>query len=88
MTHTLMTLPSRWQIILASKLATGDGAWSTSKVILGWHIDTAAGTIHLPTHKAQCLHNILNTYLLFSILQQVLVDQPNAARLHLGPLIK
>ena len=42
-----------------SKLNAGDSAWSTSKVILGWLIDTAAGTLSLPPHKAQRLCELL-----------------------------
>jgi hypothetical protein len=108
--------PTRKQVISASKLAMGDGQWSTQKPILGWLVDTVAGTIHLLPHKAQRLHELLSTYLplkrtsrknwlhllgelrhmataipgacyLFSLLQNVLVDQPTAARVRLSPLV-
>jgi len=108
--------PARKQVISASKLAAGDGQWSTQKPILGWLVDTAARTIHLLPHKAQRLHELLSTYLplkrtsrtkwlrllgelrhmataipgaryLFSLLQNVLVDQPKAARVRLSPLV-
>jgi len=55
--------PTRKQVISASKLAMGDGQWSTQKPILGWLVDTVAGTIHLLPHKAQRLHELLSTYL-------------------------
>jgi hypothetical protein len=109
--------PARKQIISASKLAQGDGAWSTTKVVLGWQLDTAAKTLALPSHKADRLHTIIASFLqlgrtsrrkwqqllgelrhmatairgasyLFSILQHVLVDQPNTSRLRLPPLVK
>jgi hypothetical protein len=108
--------PGRKQIISSSKLEAGDGAWSTKKIILGWLIDTAAGTIQLPDHKVERLEALLQHFLhvsrtsrkkwysllgelrhmsvaikgaayLFSILQSILVDQPTAKRVHLGPLI-
>ena len=106
----------RKQTISASKLAQGDGCWSTTKVILGWELDTAAGTIRLPDHKAQRLLDLLQSFdtlgrtsrkkwysllgelrhmstaikgasYLFSILQSVLTDQPNATRVRLSPLV-
>jgi hypothetical protein len=54
--------PSRKQIISASKLAAGEGAWSTSKSILGWLVDTARGTIHLPAHKAARLNKLIQEF--------------------------
>jgi hypothetical protein len=54
--------PERKQIISASKLATGDGAWSTQKIILGWLIDTAQGTLSLPAHKAVRLQKLLHYF--------------------------
>jgi hypothetical protein len=41
------------------KLAKGDAAWSTQKIILGWLLDTAKGTLSLPSHKAARLRLIL-----------------------------
>jgi len=37
------------------KLLTGDASWATSKIILGWLIDTANQTIELPPHRAERL---------------------------------
>jgi len=54
--------PTREQIISDSKLELGDGAWSTSKVVLGWHLDTAKGTMSLPKHKEECLHHLLSYF--------------------------
>ena len=45
----------------ASKLAKGDTTWSTSKVILGWRVDTIAKTITLPPHPVERLHAILDS---------------------------
>jgi len=108
--------PARKNTISNSKLQAGDGAWSTSKTVLGWLIDTEAGTIQLPPIKADRLHTLLHHFsllhrtsrrkwysllgelrhmsmaihgarYLFSILQSVLVDQPQARRIRLSPLI-
>ncbi len=107
---------SRKQVISASKLAQGDGTWSTEKIILGWLINTASGTLALPPHKRDRLLELVTSFLplrrtsrrkwqqllgelrhmamavrgasyLFSILQHVLVDQPNASRVRLNPLV-
>jgi hypothetical protein len=51
--------PNRKLPLSMSKLMAGDGAWSTSKIILGWQLDTAAGTSSLPSHKAQRLCDLL-----------------------------
>ena len=40
--------PSRQEPISTKKLGRGDGAWDTRKEILGWELDTVAGTITLP----------------------------------------
>jgi hypothetical protein len=44
-----------------SKLAKGDGCWSTYKQVLGWIIDTIAGTVELPPHRKERLLEILST---------------------------
>jgi hypothetical protein len=44
---------------LTKKLAKGNGQWETRKTILGWDIDTVAGTMQLPEHRAQQLHELL-----------------------------
>jgi len=107
--------PNQTAVISTKKLAAGDGTWSTQKVILGWLLDTADMTLRLPNHKAQCLIDIIQTFLplkrtsrrkwqrllgelrhlavaipraryLFSIIQNILVEQPAASRLCLNPL--
>jgi len=54
--------PNRKQIISESKLATGDGAWSTQKTLLGWFIDSAAGTLSLPEHKVDRLSALIHHF--------------------------
>jgi len=54
--------PSRKKIISKSKHSIGDGAWSTCKNILGWDVDTAAGTLYLPQHKALRLIELIQTF--------------------------
>ena len=39
----------------------GDATWTTSKVILGWLIDTTAKTIALPPHCIERLREILGS---------------------------
>ncbi len=51
--------PDRRHIISETKLAKGYAAWSTQKIILGWLLDTAKGTLSLPSHKATRLRQIL-----------------------------
>jgi len=55
--------PLRKQTISTSKLAKGDGCWSTTKTILGWEIDTAKGHLRLPQHKAERLRDLLEGFL-------------------------
>jgi hypothetical protein len=54
---------ARKQTISASKLASGDGAWSTKKQVLGWNLDTAAGTLNLPDHKAATFLELIQHFL-------------------------
>jgi hypothetical protein len=42
------------------KMDKGDATWSTTKTILGWLVDSVAGTISLPPHRVERLMNILN----------------------------
>jgi hypothetical protein len=51
------------QTISASKIAIGDLSWSTQKLVLGWLIDTTAGTVVLPPHKVARLIELIDTYL-------------------------
>jgi len=53
----------RTAIISENKMAKGDASWSTEKVILGWHINTATRTLHLPLHKQHHLHALLQSFL-------------------------
>ena len=48
--------------ISVKKLLKGDGAWETTKIILGWLVDTVAGTVHLPAHRLERLHAILDDF--------------------------
>jgi hypothetical protein len=50
----------REEPISVKKLRKGDGAWNTTKVILGWRIDTRALTIELTPTKHARLTEILN----------------------------
>jgi hypothetical protein len=43
------------------KLGKGNGYWSTQKKILGWFLDTVAGTIQLPQRWLEWLQNILDS---------------------------
>ena len=47
----------QWKMdpISLKKLLKGDGSWETTKVVLGWLINTVAGTIKLPPHRVACL---------------------------------
>ena len=44
------------------KLLKGDGAMETVKVVLGWLIDTIAGTIELPPHRLERLLELLDAF--------------------------
>jgi hypothetical protein len=43
------------------KLKQGDACWTTSKIILGWLVDTINKTISLPSHRADRLSEILHS---------------------------
>jgi len=51
--------PSRKEPASLKKLAQGDGAWATQKVVLGWLVDTVRGIITLPPHRVDRLREIL-----------------------------
>ena len=53
----------RKEPISKSKLLKGDACWSTTKVILGWTLDTLCGTIELPAHWKTRLQDILTNAL-------------------------
>jgi hypothetical protein len=50
---------SRREPVSIKKLRQGDVSWDTTKLILGWVIDTSASTIHLPQHRQERLAEIL-----------------------------
>jgi hypothetical protein len=50
---------SRREPVSIKKLRQGDVSWDTTKLILGWVIDTTASTIHLPQHRQERLAEIL-----------------------------
>ena len=45
--------------ISIKKLLAGDATWATTKVLLGWVIDTLRGTLELPPHRQDRLSEIL-----------------------------
>jgi len=49
--------------ISLSKLDKGDLEWGTTKRILGWDLDSVAGTISLPPHRAQRLCELLLSFI-------------------------
>jgi hypothetical protein len=50
--------PLRQHVPSVKKLSKGDAYWSTRKVILGWIIDTARGTLELPIHRRERLSEL------------------------------
>jgi hypothetical protein len=50
---------TRQEPISTKKLSKGDAAWATRKVMLGWLVDSAAGTIELPPRRLSRLQDIL-----------------------------
>jgi hypothetical protein len=51
---------NREEPISVKKLRKGDGAWNTTKVILGWKLNTLTLTTELTPSKFACLHQILD----------------------------
>ena len=51
--------PARTEPISVKKLLKGDASWSTRKEVLGWVIDSVAGTITLPPRRLTRLGDIL-----------------------------
>jgi len=62
-TPSPLDAPNRKEVISRSKLANGDGTWSTQKLVLGWLLNTANKTLQLPLHKAERLSQLLSTFL-------------------------
>ena len=52
---------NRKEPISQKKLRNGDDSWSTRKTILGWVVNTATQTIHLPQHRQDKLLSLLRT---------------------------
>ena len=53
---------SFWQkLAFGKKLKKGNACWTTSKIILGWLIDTVDKTIRLPEDRGDRLLEILNS---------------------------
>ena len=52
-------IPHRREPVSLKKLRKGDCSWSTVKKVLGWVIDTANMTIHLPERRVKRLADIL-----------------------------
>jgi hypothetical protein len=46
------------EAISLKKLRTGDGSWTTRKVVLGWVLDTIRQTMELPAHQKLLLANV------------------------------
>jgi hypothetical protein len=46
--------------ILFHKLLKGDGCWATTKLLLGWIIDTVCQTLELPPHRYKRLCSIFD----------------------------
>ena len=53
--------PFQQEPVSLKKCKNGDTRWSTTKIILGWFLDTIAKTISLPEHCVQQLHEILSS---------------------------
>jgi hypothetical protein len=53
--------PHRTEPISTSKLAKGDGSWSTRKKLLGWTVDSSAMTITLPPRRLARLQELLDS---------------------------
>jgi hypothetical protein len=51
--------PHRKEPASVKKMLKGDACWSTKKRILGWDLDTATSTLHLPPHRLDRLYNLL-----------------------------
>jgi hypothetical protein len=53
----------RKDTVSRTKLQQGDGTWATSKVMLGWLLDTSDKTLRLPQHKADRLVHLVEEFL-------------------------
>jgi hypothetical protein len=55
------THPQHNEPTSVKKLKKGDACWSTTKIMLGWLIDTVAQTITLPPHRVERLLDIFDS---------------------------
>lgn len=53
---------ARSEPVSIKKLLKGDAAWATSKVLLGWLVDSIRGTIELPSHRWERLQTLITEY--------------------------
>ena len=53
---------ARNEPVSIKKLLKGDAAWATSKVLLGWLVDSIRGTIELPPHRWERLQTLITGY--------------------------
>ena len=53
---------ARSEPVSVKKLLKGDAAWATSKVLLGWLVDSIRGTIELPSHRWERLQTLIADY--------------------------
>ncbi|KAI2500159.1 adenylate kinase [Fragilaria crotonensis] len=53
---------SRKEPVSIKKLRQGDASWATQKTILGWDLDTVAGTLNLPPHRLARLYTLLDAF--------------------------
>ena len=54
--------PHRKQPVSVKKLLQGDACWATRKTVLGWDLDTEAGTLTLPPHRLDRLYALLDAF--------------------------
>jgi hypothetical protein len=52
----------RKSVVSQSKVEKGDATLSTQKRILGWDVNTESMTVHLPSHRADRLRELLHTF--------------------------
>jgi len=55
--------PPRREPISEKKLAEGDCSWDTKATLLGWLVDSVAGTLRLPPHRHERLHALIDSLL-------------------------
>ena len=52
----------RQEPVSVKKLLKGDSCWATTKVLLGWLVDSVRGTIELPPHRAERLIELITSF--------------------------